>query len=159
MASHKSREEMTSDEMLAAVLPNLTRSDIWSQLMTNVLDVATADHKSYKQGAFSSLIQSSDSPAQILLVYLESPLVSQAEKKVFLDAIETFVECCLEYYMDKPIGDIADRIMKDFAEPLIDVFRADMLASSGVYVPRSLIARRMYSIDLYNGIISPKDCK
>jgi hypothetical protein len=159
MASHKSREEMTSDEILAAVLPNLTRSDLWSQIMTNVLDVATADHKTYKQGAFSSVIQSGDSTAQIFSVYLKSPLVSQAEKKVFLDAIETVVECCLEYYMDKPISDISDRIMKDFAEPLIELFRADMLASSGVYVPRSLIARRMYSIDLYKGIISPKDCK
>lgn len=159
MASHKSREETTSDEMLAAILPNLTRSDLWSQIMTNVLDVATADYKTYKQGAFSSSIQSGDSTVQILSVYLKSPLVSQAEKKVFLDAIETVVKCHLEYCMGKPISDIGDRIMKDFAEPLIGLFKADMLASSGVYVPRSLIARRMYSIDLYKGIISPKDCK
>ena len=159
MAAHRSREETALDKMLAEALPNLTRSDLWSHMMINALDVATADYKTYKQGAFSSFIPLGDSTTEILKVYVESPLVSEAEKKVFLDVMETFIEYYLEYTMDKLISDLGDRIIKGFAEPLIELFRADMLISSRVYVLRSLIARRKYSIDLYKGIISLKDCK
>ena len=61
--------------------------------------------------------------------------------------------------MDKSIYVIGEELFKNVIEPLIEVFRADMVASSGVYVPRSLIARRLYSIDVYKGTISAKDYK
>ena len=68
------------------------------------------------------------------------------EKAVFLEAIETLITCSLEYEIIKPIGFLNDKLFKNLIEP-------------GVYVPRSLIARRMYSVDLYEGNLSDKDCK
>ena len=61
--------------------------------------------------------------------------------------------------MDKSICVIGEELFKNLIGPLIELFRADMVASSDVYVPRSLVARRLYSIDLYKGMISAKDCK
>ena len=87
-----------------------------------------------------------DSIPEILLAYLKSPLVLEVEKAVFLGVIETLTTCSLEYEMGKLIGFLNDKLFKNLIEP-------------SVYVPRSLIARRMYSVDLYEGNISDKDCK
>ena len=92
------------------------------------------------------VIQLDDSTPKILLAYLKSPLVSEIEKAIFLDTIETLTTYSLEYKMGKLIGFLNDKLFKNLIEP-------------GVYVPRSLIARRMYLVDLYKGNISNKDCK
>ena len=159
MASHEPSAEASFDEMVATVFPDATRSDLWSFAMANVHDVMTADCKTYKQGAFSALIQPSDSAPKIFSVYLESARVTDVEKDVFLDAIEGFIMCNLEYKMGKPIQLITDKLLNTVINPLVELFKADMLTASGVYVPRSLVARRMYWADLHAGTISVKDCE
>ena len=146
IASQNSLEETEFDEMLVVVASNITRSNCWSKIMALVHDVMTADCKTYKQGAFSSVIQLDDSTPKILLAYLKSPLVSKVEKAIFLGAIEILTICSLEYEIGKPIDFLNNKLFKNLIEP-------------GVYVPRSLIARRIYSVDLYEGNISNKDCK
>ena len=159
MTSPISPTEVRFNEMLAAVAPNLTRSDLWSAMIIHVQDVMMADCKTYKEGAFSSLIQLNDSAPRFVSICLKSPLVSQAEKDVFLRAIQCLLKCSSDYRMDKSICVIGEELFKNLIGPLIELFRADMVASAGVYVPRSLVARRLYSIDLYKGTISAKDCK
>ena len=154
-----SSQEAKFKRMMAAVAPNLTRSDHWSTIMTHVHDVMTADAKTYKKGAFNSRIHPPESAPKVIEIYLESPLVSEAEKVVFLDAIQALLQSTLDYHTDKSIYLISEELFKDLVMPLIELFRADMLVSTGVYVPHSLIAIRMYWADFSAGIISVKDCK
>ena len=146
MASQNSLEETEFDEMLVAVALNITRSDCWSKIMALVHDVMTADYKTYKQGAFSLVIQLDDSTPEILSAYLKSPLVSEVEKAIFLDIIETLTTYSLEYEIGKLIGFLNNKLFKNLIEP-------------DVYVPRSLITRRIYLVDLYEGNISDKNYK